>query len=167
MSIVVEDGTGVAAANSYVTVEELLTYAAARGITLPTEPAELEALLIRAMDYLETYSQFFMGLPTFDTQPLAFPRTATDFQGRYVLLGVPEAIRRAQLIAAVVAKDMELLPVPSPTVAHATRKTVGPITVEYEDKGGVTARTVDIPLVVAVLRPLMSSGFGQPRVVRG
>ncbi len=51
MAIVVEDGTQVAGANSYVSESDLTTYASDRGVAL----SETESvLIIKAMDYLNT-----------------------------------------------------------------------------------------------------------------
>ncbi len=71
MAIIVEDGTGVANANSYVSEADLITYAAARGVTIL--PANTEEFLIRAMDYIESRS--FKGLKLRQDQELQWPRT--------------------------------------------------------------------------------------------
>jgi hypothetical protein len=51
MGIVIEDGTGVATANSYVSATMLETYCADRAITVPDGDAD--AALIRATQYIE------------------------------------------------------------------------------------------------------------------
>ena len=74
--IVVEDGTNVPDANSYVTVEELVQYSADRGILLPVDDAEKEILLIKAMDYLELADNEYVGLRSYPDQLLSWPRTS-------------------------------------------------------------------------------------------
>ena len=53
MALIVEDGTGIANANSYVSEQELADYLSARGLSVP-EDANPVALIIRAMDYVES-----------------------------------------------------------------------------------------------------------------
>ncbi len=58
MAIVVEDGTVVAGANSYITRASAIAYAAARGVTLANTTAT-DAQVVKAFDYLESLrSQF-------------------------------------------------------------------------------------------------------------
>ena len=45
MALTIEDGSGVAGANSYIDVAAARTYAAARGLTLPAADGDVEALL--------------------------------------------------------------------------------------------------------------------------
>ncbi|WP_368001044.1 DnaT-like ssDNA-binding protein, partial [Salmonella enterica] len=48
MTLITEDGTGKPDAESYATAEELLSYAAKFGVTIPAEQPAQEALLRRA-----------------------------------------------------------------------------------------------------------------------
>lgn len=59
MTIVVEDGTGFANANSYASEDTLSTYADDRGYTLASGDAE--SALIRATMYIDTYRFRFPG----------------------------------------------------------------------------------------------------------
>lgn len=69
-TIIVEDGTKVANANSYISVANFQTYASDRGITISgTE----EDLLIQAMDYLENLD--FKGYRLTEDQALEWPRS--------------------------------------------------------------------------------------------
>ena len=51
MALIIENGTIVANANSYATVAELRGYAALRGATVPTDDAQCEYMLIKAMPF--------------------------------------------------------------------------------------------------------------------
>ena len=75
-TIIVEDGSVVAGANSYVTEAELTTYAADRGITLT---AATDVLLIKAMDYIESLS--FIGTKFSEGQSLQWPRSNVYIDG--------------------------------------------------------------------------------------
>jgi hypothetical protein len=78
-TIVVEDGSIVASANSYVSAADLSTYATDRGITINGTAA---VLLIQAMDYLE--QQDFQGYKYTDDQALQWPRGDVYIDGYYV-----------------------------------------------------------------------------------
>lgn len=80
MSFIVEDGTGVADANSYATVEYADSYFKDRNITSWSGSATIkQALLIRATDYINTrFDGRFKGEQVYTEEPaqvMAFPRT--------------------------------------------------------------------------------------------
>lgn len=76
MAIVVEDGSIVAGANSYVTVAELQAYATARGVTID---GQAEKHLTQAMDYIENL--IFKGYKKTQDQPLQWPRMDVFIDG--------------------------------------------------------------------------------------
>lgn len=72
MVIIVEDGSIVPNANSYVSEADMIAYAAARGVTIAS--GEAEQFIIVCMDYIET--RVYQGSQVeFGTQPLVWPRT--------------------------------------------------------------------------------------------
>jgi hypothetical protein len=129
VAIVVEDGTVVAGANSYITLDEARDFAEARGVSdLSDVDATLETLLIRAVDYIEAREVDMAGDRVSTEQPLSWPRTPW---------GVPKNIKDAQghLVLAVHA-GVNLLPTTTYTAAQTKKKKVGPIEVEYVVSGG-------------------------------
>lgn len=80
-TLIIEDGTNVLNANSYVDLTEFRAYALARGITLPLVDAEDDAILYKAMDYLESRLVDAQGMRAFDDQSLEWPRAEIDYQG--------------------------------------------------------------------------------------
>lgn len=104
MALVVEDGTGLSNANTYVDVTYADTYFSTRGITAWASLTNKEALLIQATDYLEAvYSESWKGEKLLDTQSLSFPR---------VIDGVtvfPERLKYAQCELALKANSDVLL----------------------------------------------------------
>jgi len=80
MALVIEDGSVVANANSYITVAEFKDWADARGITYGTDQA-VEQAILRAMDWFER--QFFIGNKANENQPLQWPRTEALIDGYY------------------------------------------------------------------------------------
>lgn len=163
VEIIVEDGSVVPGANSYVSVAELVTYAEERGITLPENP---ESLLIKAMDYLETLDEKYIGEPVDAFQTLSWPR-----QRHSIIMDIPSQLRKAQLVLATTAITVPLTPVMKGGQEFATRKTVGPITIEYKEATtGLSGASVRprIPQVDSLLKTLLASNAaGQLRVVRG
>lgn len=63
MALIVEDGSGKSDAESYVSVSDCVSYAAARGLTFPAEPAaNAEAALRRGTSWLDgAYRGSFPG----------------------------------------------------------------------------------------------------------
>ena len=74
MALIIEDGTGVAGANSYITIANIRIYATARGVTLDADDAIVETQVFQAMDYLEAQRSRYQGDKTDATNPLQWPR---------------------------------------------------------------------------------------------
>lgn len=73
MAIVVEDGSIVAGANSYVSRADAIAYAASRGVTL-TDDIATDQLLIKATDFIDSHEPRFKGVRVDRDQPLSWPR---------------------------------------------------------------------------------------------
>lgn len=160
MALVVEDGTVVTGANSYVDASFLTDYATARGLTVPTATAELEVLLTLAMDYIESHGERFKGKKTEATQETQFPRTNVVLYG--ALLGpntIPRDLKFAQCQAAVEAQSADLLP--STTEAPVRQETIGPITTIFGFTASDPWEGPTFPKVDVFLDPLLrGGGFG-------
>lgn len=103
MAVIAEDGTGLAAANSYVSVATADAYFSARNNTTwaAYSTAVKEAALLYACQWLDArYS--WPGTISVDTQALSWPRDGvTDSEGRIIDLDVvPAALKDAQCEAA-------------------------------------------------------------------
>ena len=135
MALVIEDGTGIAGANSFVDVPTFRAYAAARGIALPVADADVEILLVKAMDYLSLYESRLVGVQLDPAQSLIWPRVAypAATTAPWWESAVPGALPRAQMALAVHAIAGPLLQAERPTTDRGPIKsvTVGPITTEY------------------------------------
>lgn len=99
--MVYEDGLGWPDANSYATVEAAKSYFDDINLNYSTfTDAEIEAALIRATAFIDTYKRW-PGKKATATQGLEWPRTdAYDVDG-YLLQYVPDAIRSATMQAAI------------------------------------------------------------------
>lgn len=91
MAIVVEDGTVVSGANSYISEAELSTYATDRGVTISGTASEL---IYQAMDYIE--AQPFKGIKGTQAQPLQWPRYGVYIDTYYVASdSIPQLLKDA------------------------------------------------------------------------
>lgn len=153
MALVIEDGTGVAGANSYVTVEEVRSYSDDRGIDLPTEDTDLEKLIVQAMDYLETYRSQYQGEKTDPAQLIQFPREGVVIEG-YDLPNneIPDLLKQAQCQASGDAYDTDLIPNEG---ADVKKEKVDVIEVEYADSSMSQGPT--FTKVESLLQPLLTS----------
>lgn len=91
MTIIIEDGTGLHNSNSYVTIEEAKTFAAARNVTLGDD-ADIEANLILSAEFIDI-SGPFKGVQLNDIQALEFPRSDRLYGESW---GIPAKLKLAQ-----------------------------------------------------------------------
>jgi hypothetical protein len=127
MALIIEDGTGVVGANSYVSVAEFQAWLAARGYTITGNP---EQLLLRAMDYIESLN--YWGMPVICDQDLAWPRAWVPMDGCCYFNSnqIPEDLKTAQM---QVARSIDAGVDPLSTLPRLVSSvTVGPISVTYE-----------------------------------
>lgn len=151
--LIIEDGTGVANANSYATDAELKAYANLRGKSVPATQPEREALLVLAMDYIESMRDSYKGEKTDYTQSLQWPRAGVTVDG-YVIdyNSIPAEIKNAQIEAAILSNTVELFQ--TGLVNNVTREKVDVIEVNYSQNGKwgfVRTETVDA-LLAALLK---------------
>jgi len=129
----------------YATTEELIQYAAARGVTLTRAP---EVLLTLALDYIESLEPKMDGERADPAQPYSWPRTITA--------GVPLAIKQAQMVAAM-AEDAGTVLMPVTAGPQIIREKVGPLETEYAEGA---SGAVSIPQIDGLIAPfLKNSGF--------
>lgn len=132
-TIIVEDGSIVPNANSYVSEADLTTYATDRGITLT---AATDVLIINAMDYIESLD--FIGYQLTEDQPLSWPRgnARKDDIYWYDTDEIPQDLIDG-LCETCIAIDQGNDP--SSLVERATkREKVGDLEVEYMDSASST-----------------------------
>lgn len=129
MALVVEDGSVVTGANTYVTVAEFKAWADDRGITYGDDAA-ISADIYRAMDYFERLQ--FIGNKANENQPLQWPRTEALIDGYYAdATEIPAPVKLAIYEAIVVeaAGNSELNVQDRKTL----REKIGDIEVVYAD----------------------------------
>lgn len=152
MAIIVEDGTGKTDSNSYVTTVEMDAFFTDRGFTIPATEAEKEALLIKAKDYLETYS--YRGTRNTREQALSWPRTGVTIDGFAIGSDeIPTELKNAQMQAAYDLQSNDPLAV---TGKGVKREKVDVIEVEYENGG--SNQSVRFPMVESYLAKITLDG---------
>jgi len=161
MSLIVENGTIVSGAESYMSVAEADTYFANRGNSTwaALTTTEKEVALRLGCDYMEAnYSTRWCGEKVSETQPLSWPRSGTFLANNVV----PDVVKRANAELAVRSTSSSLQADQSQAVKE---ETVGPISVVYQDG---SRSSVTYPAVNNMLQSsgLMCGGFNQIAVVR-
>ena len=163
--LTIEDGTLVANADSYVTVEEARTFALRRGITLSAVDADVEVLLIGAMDYLEDKRSMYKGEKVDPTQSLCWPRQDVIVDGALIdITTIPQTLKNAQCQLAIEkfnGTDIQ----PTRASAFVTHEKVGAIESRYSEKVS-TAQTPSMPKVDNWLETLLAQGSALLTTVR-
>jgi hypothetical protein len=156
MALIVEDGSGVAGANSYVSVAEVRAWAGVRGLTLPATDGAVEILVVKAMDFLESFRARFTGSKTDSAQALQWPRTGATLDG--VALDddvIPAELKSALFQLTVDAQTLELQP--TGTGREVLREKVDVLETEYAERGSGTVQP-QFTKALAFLQPLLNSG---------
>ena len=105
MSLIAEDGTGVASAEVYNTLTEFRAYRPRGGLALPAglSDALTEAALVRGTSFIEGfYARRWPGTRDVEGQGLAFPRVgAWDYDG-FAITGVPTGVKYVCMEAGII-----------------------------------------------------------------
>lgn len=155
MPLIVEDGTGLENANSYVDIAEAQTIADSRGISLNTDETLLSQELLQAADRLNTYERQFSGARLDVDQGLSYPRTDSYRLGsKYPSDRIPKELKLAQVtMAGILNAGGELWSV---DYAGVKREKIGPLEMEYADNAADSVGNPELPQIDAILQPLLS-----------
>lgn len=167
MAYVVEDGTGVPGANSYVSVEDADSYFSLHSGAWTGTEEQKEVWLVDATAYIELAFRPGFGCheKLNDEQGLTFP----TLEGGE---GLPSALMAACCEYAVRAIAGPLLPDPmvddSGFSVVTTKKKVGPIEKEFSVAGGALrpAQFRSYPMADFLMQGLLCPGWGGNRVIR-
>lgn len=169
MSIIVEDGTGLATAESYISVAAATTYLNAIGnitwAALATDALREQALR-RATHFMTGHYRLrWNGTRMTMTQALDWPRSLVPlkdapFATYYANDTVPTEVKNACASLALRASTITLL---ADQTQRKSSVTVGPISTTYEAGSKVATTYAEID---AMLRPFLNGGNGQIQLVR-
>ena len=169
MAITTEDGTGLATAETYLSVTDALAYHSERGNTpwATITTAQQEQALRRATEYmLQVYRGRWKGIRMLSTQALDWPRSGVYLEspsGTDDLVAdniVPVEVERACAELAILAAAGPLL---APTTQGVVSESIGPISVTY-DKAG--SQAIKRPAIDAMLAPYFDRAVGTVKVMR-
>lgn len=169
MAIVVEDGSGKADANSFVTVDEADDFWSLRSDPdwAGAEVPEKEAALVNAADYLG-FAYTWRGQPRLTTQALCWPRSGATYANGEVVdpTTVPVAVQRAAILLAREALSTDLLRQTSDNETLTKESVqVGNISQSREFDRGTSGPNLKTFLPIdAVLADLLSSRRGRSRM---
>lgn len=167
MDIIVEDGSMVVDANTYVGVEEAREYASSRNYDAQfLDDEKSKGYLLRAMDYLNSIDDYKGWIIDTD-QALPWPRQKVVVNRISVPEdAIPRALKQAQIeLAIAIANGVELFPnlgKELPAVSGAVkREKVGPIENEYFSSVQKQFEPLSLPYInklldqLRVLRPIL------------
>lgn len=160
MAIVVEDGTIVADANSYVTLAEVRDYATLRGITVPAADGDLEKHLHLAMDWFE--SEDFPSARFDATQELSFPRDVIVVDGvRYMEGAIPKLVKQIICEATCTSVTIALQPqFAGSSLGQLKRKKIDVLEKEYFPSQGTASYMPILAKLDALMEKLLyADGF--------
>ena len=161
MALLVEDGTGVVGAESYVSVLDFQTWASKRSYLLPAAEANVESLLRKGCDFIER--KRFSGTAEFTDQPLSFPRLNTDFYGTAISTGIPGKLKTAQMLLAMESMNAPLTSAARRNKYSATK--IDQIYLKYND-ASEGAGDLYFPAIEDLLADWLANGGAVIRTVR-
>ena len=140
MALTIEDGTGLADADSYISLADARTYALNYGYTLPVDDTEAEVALRKGAVYVGLFEGSFSGSRLEDTQSLAFPRKDCykcigDNQTDIPSDSIPLEIKYSQVIAANYYGQGLDVRANNDGLAIQSEEVTGAVKVSYFDNG--------------------------------
>jgi hypothetical protein len=146
MSLIVENGSIVPNADSYVAVADYEAWADARGIEY--DDAAVESQILRAMDYIETLR--FIGQKSTKNQSLQWPRVGVVVDGYELDYNeIPQQLKRA--VYESIKAESEGLSQLANVERRTLREKVGEIEVQYADNSNAQTAVIAINKAVAKL----------------
>lgn len=146
MALIVEDGTGLDDADSYISLADARTFAANYGITLPADDTEAEITLRQGTQYVDLQEDCFVGDRLTDTQALAYPRDDDS--------GMPKALGKATVYAAAEFALGTDVRATDDGKSIASEEVTGAVAVSYFNNGK-TGGTVTITRAMDALKSLL------------
>lgn len=170
MPLIVEDGTGLSTAQSYVSVAYADTYFSIRNITAWTGTDEVKAAaLICATEYVDLRWGYTLNgsLEFRDTQKLMFPRINLSDRNNRLLSGVPDLLKRATAEYAIISLSQLLMPNPqvdtTGRIVISESEGMGPMTESKTYQAGFIG-TRSYPKADALMSIFVSGGGGNGTV---
>lgn len=166
MALVVEDGTGLETAQTYATVTQLKSFAAARGLSVPSAQGDCEVLLVKAADAMRGLA--YKGERVSKAQAMDFPRSGVCIDGfSYASTEIPIEVVHGQCALAIEAQTTDLLPTAAASAyGPVIQETVGPVSTTYAESG-VSRSTPLVQKARIFLAKVLSHGGNTMAIIRG
>jgi hypothetical protein len=177
MPLIIEDGSGVANATCYgvddaaTTLDAARRFASDRGVVLSDDDAAITAYLLKAMDYIESREDEFVGERTDVDQSLSWPRKCVIKRDGSAFPDdeIPQSLLNALYQLCIEQFNGVAL---MPTTDNAgnggfvIKEKVDVLETTYSEKIGTTRDPI-MPAVEAWLKSIVSNASGFPlRTVR-
>lgn len=167
MALIVETGSIVTGADSYVSLADARVMAAALGLTLPVADADAEVALRKGRLYVDGYEPQFSGQRVTQAQPLAWPRQSAVLHGYYWPSdAIPPALIDAQVMAASAIAGGANPWAVDDGKAVASEAVEGAVSISYH-YNGKTCASVRLTQADQALQPLLANSYGGFNVGRG
>lgn len=167
MALIIEDGSGLSDANTFVSLEDFRLFAQLRNAGIPEGDPECEALLIKAADFL-TFNFRFKGYPSQTDQRLSFPRSGILIDGEdFPDNVIPVQLKEAQMFLSIAGMSYDFAaPVVFPVYKRV--RVEGAVDVSYpmpSDIGTADTTTV-FPFVERLLEDFLVAPPQHNKVIR-
>ena len=158
MSLIVEDGSIVENANTYVSLADARAILESRGLVLSGNDTTDTAALLRAMDWLESKRGLYAGMKVEMDQPLQWPRASVFLDG-YAFPDdeIPNILIVAQCLLAVEALTNPLFV--NRTGERILMEKVDVLETRYSNSSSTKAQPF-FAAVEALINPLLKIQFG-------
>lgn len=155
MALIVEDGSIILNANSYVSRVDYIAYAASKGVTIAdTEAADYE--LIKAAEFIDSHEPKLKGNRYSRDQSMAYPRTELYIEGWYWSYNeIPRNVILAQMSLAMDINSGSDLYNPETEKITTVEKVEGAVEVHYAAPSKVvktSIKTVSNALLNSLMR---------------
>lgn len=155
MALIVEDGSIVAGADSYVSLSDARALAAKYGWELPADDTEAEQALRNGAGYVGLQEPAMCGRRVSAAQELAYPRQGVTLYGFDIASNtIPTAVIRAQVAAAVEYGAGTDVRATNDGRATSLERVEGAVTVQYFNNGN-NGTSVVITAAMDALGPLL------------
>ena len=161
MALIIEDGSVVPNANSFVTVADARIAASEYGLALPADEADAEAALITGGMWIKQQESELQGARIDAAQTLSYPRTPVYL---YTFLQasnfIPQELIDSQVIAAVEQGGITgsiLTPLARENIKKENLQGTGDI--EYFSGGSASSISANMSTAFTVLQPLTKSAL--------
>lgn len=167
MTIIVEDGSNVSGANSYVSLIDARAILAPLGQNLAVSDITAEQQILNAANYIEAFRAMYKGIKTTSSQSLQWPRREVIIDDDFIDSDViPQDLIDAQVFAAYefsIGKTLQ------PTVTGQSvqsEEVVGAVKVSYFDVRAIEG-SFNFIRVMDSLNPLFKDCGTMVRGMRG